>query len=30
LSAALTHEVMERVRSMGVRPRGLFTTGADY
>jgi uncharacterized protein involved in propanediol utilization len=30
LSAALVHEVTERVRSMGVRPRGLFTTGADY
>jgi uncharacterized protein involved in propanediol utilization len=30
LSAALVHEVTERVRSVGVRPRGLFTTGADY
>jgi uncharacterized protein involved in propanediol utilization len=30
LSAALVHEVTERVRSVGLRPRGLFTTGADY
>jgi uncharacterized protein involved in propanediol utilization len=30
LSDALAHEVTERVRSMGVRPRGLLTTGADH
>jgi len=29
LSDALAQEVTERVRSLGVRPRGLFTTGAD-
>ncbi len=29
LSDALAREVTERVRSMGVRPRGLITTGRD-
>jgi uncharacterized protein involved in propanediol utilization len=30
LSAALVHEVTEQVRSLGLRPRGVFTTGGGH